>query len=236
MRHYGVLDMKLLSEIGAIIVGVVSGIWLYAQPGFEPLIVFLLAMGTIVVQANKRFRSDDTSIFLNSALLPIKRWVYKQKAIASISFDTLSGPRAAHHEVRAYAIWDDVGPTMRVELRHKKSRGSWSTFDSFEGHHVQLEAKDIDDDRNPELLLRYACGAHTRVIKAFRVGISGLLELIPGSEVGSDWPEIEVEDRDGDGKDEIYAKQRDWKGEPSQQFLQEVHVYKEGRFVKAGDV
>lgn len=227
--------MILLAEIGAIIVGVISGLWLYAQPSFEPLIAFLSAIGAIVVLAQKRFRSVGVSKLLGRARFPIMRWIGRRRVIASISYDTLSGASAIHHEVKARAIWNNAGPTLRVELRHKLSRGSWVTFECLEGHHVQFDARDIDGDGNPELLVSYACGAHTRVIEAFRVGIDGLLESIPGSNVGSDWPEIEVEDRDGDGRAEIYAKQRNWEGNPSQEFLLDVHVYKGGRFVKAID-
>ena len=98
--------MKLLSEIGTIIVAIISGFWLYTQPGFESLIAFLLMMGAIVVQAHKRFQRRDVSTLLGKALSPIMRWVDRHRAIASISYDTLSDSIAIHHEVRVWAIWD----------------------------------------------------------------------------------------------------------------------------------
>jgi hypothetical protein len=62
--------------------------------------------------------------------------------------------------------------------------------------------------------------------------MNGFLTPIPGAEVGSDWPEILIEDRDGDGKIEIYAKQRDWERVPVQNPITEIYVYRDGKFQK----
>ena len=159
--------MKVLSEIGAIIVAVISGFWLNSQPGPEPLIVFLGPIGAIVVQVNKRFRSRDITTLLGRTFSPIMRWVDRRRPVASFSYDTLSGTNSVRHEVRAWAIWDDIRPTLKVELRHKISRDSWSALELIKGHHIEFEARDIDADGNPELLVRYDCGAHTHVVKAY---------------------------------------------------------------------
>ena len=119
---------------------------------------------------------------------------------------------------------------MWMELRHRQDTGSWNTPYRFEGHSVELEARDVDGDGRPELIVRYACGAHTRVVNVFRVDVDGFLVPVPGAEIGSDWPEISLEDRDGDGKEEIYARQRDWSGIPVRDSVLEVHKYREGRF------
>jgi hypothetical protein len=44
----------------------------------------------------------------------------------------------------------------------------------------------------------------------FCLDANGVLSLVAGSEIGSDFPEITWEDRDGDGRPEIYRKHRDW--------------------------
>jgi hypothetical protein len=58
---------------------------------------------------------------------------------------------------------------------------------------------------------------------------------IPGAEVGSDWPEILLEDKDRDGRVEIYAKQRDWARVPTRDPLTEVYVYRGGEFQRQQD-
>ena len=91
---------------------------------------------------------------------------------------------------------------------------------------------DVDSDGSPEVLIRFSCGAHTRVLNVFKINTNGDIALIPGADIGSDWPEIEIEDRDIDGKVEIYAKQRNWNGEPSQEFITEVYKNIDGEFTK----
>ena len=119
-----------------------------------------------------------------------------------------------------------------MELRHRQDNGSWTTPYRFEGHSVELEARDVDGDGRSEVVVRYACGAHTRVLNIFKVNSDGFLVSIPGAEVGSDSPEILLEDRDADGRVEIYAKQRDWGRVPTQDPVTEMYVYREGTFQK----
>ncbi len=137
-------------------------------------------------------------------------WKEKRTPLNSISFDTISKAKAIHHEINVWRIWDGNEHTERLELRYRKGRSSWLTLIWFVGHTVKMETKDINGDGNPELLVTYHCGAHTKVINIFRVGYSGFLEHIPGSEIGSDFCSINVEDRDGDGKCEVYAKNKNW--------------------------
>jgi len=224
--------LRLFSEIGAIVIGVISGLWLYYEPGYEPLIVFLSAIGAVFGQAYVRYRDRDITTLIGKIISPLIRWKERNTPIASTSFNTLSGSKAINHEVRIWNIWDDTSPTGKAELRHKASNGSWVTFDHIEGHHVEIWTRDVNADGNPELLVRFACGAHTRVLKIFRVNTRNNLILIPGAEIGSDWPEINIEDRDGDGKIEVYAKQRNWKGIPSQEFVSEVYKYINGEYTK----
>ncbi len=225
--------MKVISDLVVFIVFLIAATWVFVRPDFDSSIALALASGVALTLIGVRYQHRDTSILFGLMLSPIMRWVDRRRPIAAISYDTLAGPDAIQHEVRAWAIWNKTGPTGHVELRHRVSGGSWRAFENFEGHHIKFDLKDLDNDGNVELLAQYSCGAHTRMITAFRIGAHGFPELIPGSRIGGDWPEIEVDDRDGDGKFEIYAKQRNWAGNSSQEFLQEVYLYQDGKFVKS---
>jgi hypothetical protein len=121
---------------------------------------------------------------------------------------------------------------MWMELKHRQDTDSWTTPYRFEGHSPELEARDGDGDGKPELIVRYASGAHTRAMSILRLGVDGFLVTIPGAEVGSDWPEPALEDRDADGKVEIYARQRDWARVPVRDSVLEVYACRDGEFRK----
>jgi len=51
--------VRLISEIGAVAVALVAALWLLRQPDYEPLIVFLLAAGTLTIRGYERFRNGS---------------------------------------------------------------------------------------------------------------------------------------------------------------------------------
>jgi hypothetical protein len=222
--------MKLVSDLFLIVVVLVSAVWCISNPSYEPALALLSSTSALLARAVAVFRSRETSLLIGRLLLPIRRWKDRHTPQAALEFDSLSGTRAIHHYLKAWSVWDGNGPTMWMELKHRQDTGSWTTPYRFEGYSIELEALDVDGDGRHEVVIRYACGAHTRVVNIFKVDFDGFLVPIPGAEVGSDWPEILLEDRDSDGRVEIYAKQRDWDRVPTQDPITEVYVYHEGKF------
>ena len=98
--------LKLLSEIGSIVIAVICGLWLYHEPSYEPLIALLTASGAIFSQAYLRYREGNIATLFGKLMLPLIRQKEKNTPIASITFDTLSGSKAIRHEVRA---WNVIG-------------------------------------------------------------------------------------------------------------------------------
>lgn len=224
--------MKLVSDLFLIVVVVVSAAWCISAPSYEPALALLTSTAALLARAAAAFQSRETSLLIGRLLLPITQWKDRHTPRAILEFDSLSGTRAIHHSLKAWSVWDGKGPTTWMELRHRQDTGSWTTPYRFEGHSVELEARDVDGDGRSEVVVRYACGAHTRVLNIFKVDFDGFLVSIPGAEVGSDWPEILLEDRDADGRVEIYAKQCDWGRVPTQDPVTEIYVYREGTFQK----
>ncbi len=222
--------MKALSDLLLIVAAVISAAWLISNPTYEPAIAFLVAIGAVLTRAIAAFQSRDTSLLLGRLMLPVFRWKDRRTPKAELEFDSLCGSKAIHHSLKAWSIWDSDGPTTWIELRHKQDGGSWTTMWRFEGHTIKLSSRDVDGDGHPEVVVLYACGAHSRAVKMFMVGRNGFLVAIPGSEIGSDWPEILLDDKDGDGKVEIYAKQRDWSKVPTQDPVTKVYVFRDGAF------
>jgi hypothetical protein len=64
------------------------------------------------------------------------------------------------------------------------------------------------------------------VFNLFALNAYGLLGRVPGSEIGSDWPEIEWSDQDGDGIPEIYRKHRNWAGSPTMEYVEDRFVWR----------
>lgn len=224
--------MKYASDLLLVVAVIVSVAWCIATPSYEPILAFLGAGTLLLTRAVAVFQGKESSRLLARFLWRIARWKDRRTPRAEFSFDSLHGTRAAHHSVKAWSVWDDEAPSTWMELRHRQNAGSWNTPYRFEGHSVELEARDVDGDGRPELIVRYTCGAHTLVINIFRVGPDGFLVAVPGAELGSDWPEIVMEDKDGDGKEEIYVRQRDWSGVPVRDSVLEIYTYNEGSFRK----
>ncbi len=227
--------MNLVSDLFLIGVVLVSAAWWISTPSHEPALAFLTSTAALIARAAAAFRTGETSLLIGRLLFPLVRWKDQRTPKAKFEFDFMSGIRAIHHRIYAWNVWDSDGPSMWMELRQKQDSGSWSTVYRFEGHSVELWAQDVDGDKHLEVLIRYACGAHTRVLNIFRVASDGFLAQIPGALIGSDWPEILLEDKDNDGKVEIYAKQRDWARIPIQDPLTDVHVYGDGGFHKKAE-
>ena len=224
--------MKLVSDLAQFAVIVLSLLWFISDPSYEPAILLVGAITALIAHAVNSFRRRDVTLLLGRLVTPLVRWHDRRTSLASLEFDSLSNARALHHSVKAWSVWDTIKPSTWVELRHRQKGGSWTTFCRFEGYDVALSVRDVDGDGNPELVVFNVCGAHTRVVRVFRVGLDGFLALIPGSEIGSDWPEIILEDRDADGRVEIYAKHRNWSLTPTQDFIIEVYVYQQDAFRK----
>ena len=81
-----------------------------------------------------------------------------------------------------------------------------------EGHSLEVEAIDFDADGRPEIAVLWHCGAHTHGFRLFRLKTSGEPTLIPGTDLGSDWPLISWNSIDDKGCREIITRDRDWKG------------------------
>jgi hypothetical protein len=224
--------MKTVSDLLLIVVVVVSAAWCISAASYEPVLALLTSTAALLARIAAAFQSRETSLLIGRLLLPLTQWKDRHTPRAVLEFDSLSGTRAIHHSLKAWSVWNGNGPTMWMELKHRQDTGSWTTPYRFEGYSVELEAQDVDGDGRSEVVVRYACGAHTRVLNIFKIDFDGFLVPIPGAEVGSDWPEILLEDRDGDGTMEIYAKQRDWGRVPTQDPVTEIYVYREGRFQK----
>jgi hypothetical protein len=225
--NHDAATMKLVSDLFFIAVVLVSAAWWISVPSHESALAFLTSTAALVARVATAFRSRETSLLIGQFLLPLVRWKDQRTPEAKLEFDSISGTRAIHHRLHAWRVWDSEGPMLWMELRQKQDNGSWSTVYRFEGHSVELLAQDIDGDNHPEVVIRYACGAHTRVLNIFRVAPDGFLTPIPGALIGSDWPDIVLQDRDNDGKVEIYAKQRDWARIPTRDSVTEVYIYGE---------
>lgn len=224
--------MNVVSDFLLIVAVVVSAAWSIAAPSYEPFLAFLGATTVLLTRAVTVFQGQATSKLLSRLLWRIARWKDQRTPRVELEFDSLMGTRRIHHSVKVWSVWDGGGPTTWMELRHRQDTGSWATPYRFEGHSTELEARDIDGDGSPELIVRYAWGAHTRVMNMLRIDLDGFLIPIPGAEVGSDWPDLVLEDRDADGKVEIYARQRDWTQVPSRDSVLEVYAYHDGEFRK----
>jgi hypothetical protein len=126
------------------------------------------------------------------------------------------------------------GPTTYA-LCQREHNGTETIFDTIEGHHLTLFANDIDGDGIPEAMVQYHCGAHTMMMKVYRLrAASPTPELVPGATIGSDWPDIRWDKR-SDGKGfTIAIKNRNWSGKPTQEFIVETYAFDSGRFVKTG--
>lgn len=175
-------------------------------------------------------RKDGSTQWLGRILWPIRKYLTKRKPVATFKFKTLDGDDVLEHRIEARAVWESDRPLENVQLVHRSNRVSPYVFSSVEGHTFEFCVEDFNGDGVPELAVTFHCGAHTRVIQVFAFDHAGMLRLIPGAEIGSDWPEISWDDKDGDGKKEIYVKQRNWSGEPAAESIDQKYVFRNGAY------
>ncbi len=201
-----VLEIVLLAAIAFTVV------WAINAPGFDSLFSLL---GAIAALLSLDFASPEDSF--------LYRWFQRTRENirrlsrtapppeAALTFTTLVSGAPVEHRVRAVRLYADGEPTHLFWLLHEHAGQSQQRLlvDTIDGHHPELFALDFDGDNFPEVALRWACGGHSRGFRLYRL-VGQSLSLVPGSDIGSDWPEITWEDRDHDGKLEIYAKNINW--------------------------
>lgn len=90
---------------------------------------------------------------------------------------------------------------------------------------IEIDTKDFDGDGIPEIAVLYSCGAHSRGFRLFRISRKGKPRMVPGTDLGSDWPSIEWGDFDRDGRYEIIIKQRNWSKVPTRDMIQEKYIW-----------
>lgn len=198
--------------------------WTISAPSFEPIAAFLTTLVAVVgVESRRRstFRLGSTKL-----LEALRGRRSRRTGIeTTIRFDLAFHGQSEHHQVDVVRHSAGGEEVYRVSLRHTKPDGTVKWLGEIEGHVFTLEAVDIDSDNISELLVRWHTGAHTHVIKIFRYAEGDLREIV-GSEVGSDWPEILLEDRDHDGILEICAKQR----RSISEWVEERHVLRDATY------
>ncbi len=124
------------------------------------------------------------------------------------------------HRFRIIRLYADGESTERMWLMHRSdTEARYTLVDEFDGFCPELFAIDFDGDQFFEVALRYHCGAHSRGFRLYKWN-GWKFEMVPGTNIGSDYPHIEWEDRDQDGKFEIYSKDRNW----SDQAVGAVHT------------
>ncbi|GAB4223936.1 MAG: hypothetical protein Tsb005_20240 [Gammaproteobacteria bacterium] len=136
--------------------------------------------------------------------------------------------------VQTCFLYDNWGGKNRFYLRFKfHGEGfAWQIFHpGTMGHSELLYSQDIDGDGEEELICEYACGGHTHVLLLFKFN-SQTFELI--SQLGSDWPEFRLEDKDGDNKYEIYCKQKNYSNFGS--YKLEIYKIMQGQYQLAETV
>ena len=135
-------------------------------------------------------------------------------------------------KVSAEHLYGSSGET-RYALCFHWGRDEKTVFDEIDGHHPLLFKEDFNGDGLPEIAVRYHCGAHTRVLRVYQLtDRHSAPKLIPGADIGSDWPEIGWKARENSKGFTIYVKNRNWSGVPSQEFIEEQYVFEKNECVK----
>ncbi len=147
-------------------------------------------------------------------VLLVHFWPSKYTIAPKVSFD----PQAfietvAFGEIitiRAKHLFGLIGATKHA-LIYSWSSGASGVFDSIEGHGFAIYEHDFDGDGSNEIIVRYHCGAHTHAMRIYKITEppSGPV-LIPGAEIGSDFPEITWEERKNGHGVIVYARCRNW--------------------------
>lgn len=219
--------MNKIIAILSFIVLVVSIAWIYAEPSYEPAIALLLSIVALISM------SRVSGTWLNKKMAPFRIKAEKKKTDVTVSFDALIQGKAEKHTVSVKKVWYKTYPTLKSQVIHQTTNiDPYTILLIDQGHHFEIKCIDIDGDGNPEVVLIYHCGAHSRGLRIFKVDYGHFLKQIPGSELGSDWPEIKIEDRDNDNKMEIYIKNRNWSGSPTQEFVEYQYVLIDGSYVE----
>jgi hypothetical protein len=215
---------------------IASAVWLWLEPGPEPVVTLIATVGTFLAAIAGDSGLQSWEYF---GTLSRKLMVLKEKGLrrllgaryrrwhpeADLTFFWPSSGEIGKHRVVANRLWDLDGPTEVVTVTHYSPKVDPYDFFQFRGNGVQLSAEAFDRNHIPEVAIIYHCGAHTMVFSLFALDNYGLLARVPGSEIGSDWPEIKWSDRDGDGIPEIYRKHRNWDGTPTMEYIKDRFVW-----------
>jgi hypothetical protein len=219
---------------------IASCAWLWLEPGPEPVVTLLASVGTFI----GTLAHSEVGFWA----LRLRQWLsrlrdklfqsllgqnYRQiECMAQLEFSWPPSGVIRHHKVIARRLSGNDGPSAVIALTHFGAYLGGYDFCLLEGHAPELALDDFDADGVPELAVTYHCGAHTMVLRLFRLNEFQILVPVPGSEIGSDWPEIVWRDDDKDGKREIYAKNRNWAGTPTAEWREVRYVLRDGRYEK----
>ncbi len=228
--------IRRLLQFVALASMVASAVWLWLEPGPEPVVTLIASIGTLLgaIAGDPALQSWGCFGAVNRQLTVLKEKTLRRLLGAryrrwnpegDLIFFWPSSGEVGKHRVVANRLWGSEGPTEVVTLTHYGPKLDPYDFVQFRGHSVQLSTEDFDQNHIPEVAVTYHCGAHTMVFSLFALDDNGLLALVPGSEIGSDWPEIRWSDQDGDGIPEIYRKHRNWDGTPIMEYIEDRFVW-----------
>jgi len=217
---------------------IASGAWLWIEPGPEPLVALITSIGAFLGTLASggasgwskgvrlwfgRVRDRSLQLLLGKRHRPLER-------IAYIEFSWPPSGKLVRHEVIARRLHNVELSNEVVVLTHFGTYIGGYDFCILQGHTIDFTLADFDADGTPELAVTFHCGAHTKGFLLFRLNEERTLAPVPGSSIGSDWPEIAWRDDDDDGKLEIYAKSRNWSGAPTEEWIEERYVLKGERY------
>ena len=207
--------MRIVLELLTLLIVLAAAAWTYFEPGFESLITLLVGLSALLVEIVTASKNDSRASTFSNIVKPFTKWKDQRlrvkeinTPIARTSFDTLNETDSVHHEIAIWHIWDDVSPTLEIELRHKIGNGSWSTVKIISGFSPKVWVQDVNGDNIPELLVQFHCGAHGQGLFIYSVSRWGNLHLLDGGEIYSNWSEISLEEVAGTYY--VTAKQRDY--------------------------
>ena len=196
----------------------------------------------------KTFPNIYQALEMTSGFLPLWGWALLGMALVSgVSIEFAYRRTKSRQEINELEVVSfgkvlklTVKPLLsfseaRCALNFSWSSGEPSVFDSVNGHHVTIYSYDFDGDGFEEIVVRYHCGAHTHGMRVYKISPppSGP-ELIPGADIGSDFPEISWKAREGGNGVIIFAKNRNWEGSlASDEPLVDRYIFENGRCVVA---